>query len=145
MVRKLFVTMLVATVAALAATTSATAARQTGLVNVNVEDNTVQVPIAIAANVCDVTVAALVSELTDTGTATCTALAASGATVTPSAPGPETRQNGLINVNLENNTVQVPIAAAVNICDVDVLVLVTAILLDDATSCTANAGAAGIA
>jgi hypothetical protein len=143
-VRKLFATMLIAVVAALAATAPAGAARQSGLVNINVEDNVVQVPVAIAANVCDVTVAVLVSELADTGTTTCDALATSGATVTPSERGPEARQNGLINVNLQNNTVQIPIAAAANICDVDVLVLVTAILLDDATSCTARAGAAGI-
>jgi hypothetical protein len=143
--RKLLVSVLAAGVAALAATSSADAARQSGLVNVNVEDNVVQLPVAIAANVCDVTVAALVSDLRDEGTATCTALAASGATVTPSAPGPGSRQDGLINVNLENNTVQIPIAAAANICDVTVAVLATAILLDDATSCTARAGAAGIA
>jgi hypothetical protein len=143
-VRKLFATMLIAVVAALAATAPAGAARQSGLVNINVEDNVVQVPVAIAANVCDVTVAVLVSELSDTGTTTCDALATSGATVTPSAPGPETRQNGLINVNLENNTVQIPIAAAANVCDVDVRVLVTALLLDDATRGTARAGAAGI-
>ena len=40
---------------------------------------------------------------------------------------------------------QIPVAAAANICDVDVLVLATAILLDDATECTARAGAVGIA
>jgi hypothetical protein len=143
-VRKLFAIMLITVVAALAATSIAGAARQSGLVNVNVEDNVVQVPVAIAANVCDVTVAVLVSDLRDDGTATCDALATSGATVTPSAPGPETRQNGLINVNLENNTVQIPIAAAANVCDVDVVLLATEILLNDATSCTAGAGAAGI-
>jgi hypothetical protein len=123
----------------------ATAARQNGLVNINVEDNVVQVPVAIAANICDVTVGVLVADLADDSTATCDALAASSATVTPAGDGGSTRQDGLINVNLENNTVQIPIAAAANVCDVDVFVLASAILLDDATSCDARAGAAGIA
>ena len=65
--------------------------------------------------------------------------------MTPAADGGATRQDGLINVNLENNTIQIPIAAAANICDVTVAVLATAILLDDATSCDARAGAEGIA
>ena len=39
--------------------------RQEGLVNVNVTDVVVQAPISIAANVCDVTVAVLVSRLED--------------------------------------------------------------------------------
>src|SRR5215207_5036677 len=101
----------VAVAAAVAATTPASAARQSGLVNVNVDDNVIQVPVAVAANVCDVTVAVLVSDLRDTGESTCTALAASRATVTPARNGGATRQDGLINVNLENNTVQIPIAA----------------------------------
>ena len=141
-----FITLVVVlTTAVLAASAPASAARQSGLVNINVEDNVVQVPVAVAANVCDVTVAVLVSDLRDTGESTCTALAASDATVTRARDGGATRQDGLINVNLENNTVQIPIAAAANICDVTVAVLATAILLDDATSCTARAGAAGIA
>lgn len=130
---------------ALALATGATAqTSQSGLVNVNVEDNVVQVPIAIAANICDVTVAVLATDLSD-GTADCDALAANGATVTPREPGGATRQDGLINVNLADNTVQIPIAAAANVCDVDVLVLATEILLNDATECTAGAGAVGIA
>lgn len=122
----------------------AAAAQQEGLVNINVEDNVIQVPVAVAANVCDVTVAVLVSDLRD-GSATCRTAALSMAEVTPAGDGGATRQDGLINVNLENNTVQIPIAVAANICDVDVVVLATEILLSDATSCTARAGAAGIA
>ena len=117
---------------------------QSGLVNVNVADNVVQVPISVAANICGVTVAVLANALED-GEATCDALALSGATVPPRQPGGNTRQDGLINVNLSNNTVQIPIAAAANVCDVDVVVLATAILLDDATQCDARAGALGIA
>jgi hypothetical protein len=143
--RKTLALTLLACVVALATATGASAqTQQTGLVNINVEDNVVQVPVAIAANICDVTVAVLVSDLTD-GSATSDALATSDATVTPRPSGGPTRQDGLINVNLENNTVQIPIAAAANVCDVSVLVLATEILLSDATECTAGAGAGGIA
>jgi hypothetical protein len=117
---------------------------QEGLVNVNVEDNTILVPIAIAANVCDVTVAVLVTELQD-GSATCDALAASDATVTePTNNGGATRQSGLVNVNVEDLVLQLPIAAAANVCDVDVVVLASEILLNDATQCTADAGSEGV-
>lgn len=144
--RKSLVTLLVTMFAALAVTVApASAAQQRGLVNINLEDNVVQVPVAIAANVCNVDVAVLVGLLADTGSAVCNAEAFSGATVTPREQGGNTRQNGLINVNLENNTVQIPIAAAANICDVTVAVLVGAILQDGATMCDARAGAEGIA
>ena len=143
--RKITTALALACAMALATATGAMAqTSQSGLVNINVADNVVQVPIAIAANICDVTVAVLATDLDD-GSATCNALAASGATVTPRESGGPTQQDGLINVNLSNNTVQIPIAAAANVCDVDVLVLATAILLDDATECTARAGALGIA
>lgn len=145
--RKTFVSLVAAVCMAVAATVApATAANQNGLVNINVEDNIVQVPVAVAANVCDINVAVLTGLLADTGSTTCTALAESGAMVTarPNNSG-ATRQNGLINVNLENNTIQIPIAAAANICDVNVGILVGAILEDDATECDANAGAEGIA
>ena len=104
-----------------------------------------QVPVAIAANVCNVDVAVLVGLIRDNGSAVCDADAFSGAIVTGrDNGGGNTRQNGLINVNLENNTVQIPIAAAANICDVDVAILVGAILENDATQCDAGAGAGGI-
>ena len=145
--RKSVVTLFAAICMAVAATVApATAANQNGLVNINLEDNIVQVPVAVAANVCDVDVAVLVGLLADFGSTTCDSEAVSGATVTgrPNNGG-GTRQNGLINVNLENNTIQIPIAAAANICDVTVAVLVGAILEDDATQCDADAGAEGIA
>jgi hypothetical protein len=145
--RKGFMTLVAALCLAAAMTVApATAANQNGLVNINLEDNIVQVPVAVAANVCDVDVAVLVGLLADTGSTACNSEAFSGATVMdrPNGGG-STRQNGLVNVNLENNTVQIPIAAAANICDVDVAVLVGAILENDATQCDAGAGAAGIA
>jgi hypothetical protein len=145
--RKAFLVLLTAALMALSFTvTPASAARQSGLVNINLEDNVVQVPVALAANICDIEVAVLVNRLRDTGTSTCDATALSEATVTPRDGGNgSTRQDGLINVNIEDNFVQIPIAAAANVCDVTVAVLVGAILQDDATSCTADAGAGGIA
>jgi hypothetical protein len=125
--------------------TPVSAQQQTGLVNINVSDNVIQVPIGIAANICDVKVIALSAGIADTGETECTAISTSEAeaTVTPGNGGAAS-QTGLINVNLENNTIQVPIAAAANICDVDVVILATAILFDDATACEARAGAGGI-
>jgi hypothetical protein len=144
--RKGLVALLLAVCVALATTASpAAAANQRGLVNINLENNVVQVPIAIAANVCNVDVNVLVGLIRDTGSAVCNATAFSRATVTPRERGGSTRQNGLINVNIEDNTIQVPIAAAANICDVDIAILVGAILEDDATQCDARAGAEGIA
>lgn len=56
-----------------------------GLVNVTIVDAvdisrvTVQLPVAVAANVCDVDVAILLAAIQDTGTADCTATAGSRA------------------------------------------------------------------
>lgn len=56
-----------------------------GLVNVTIVDAvdisrvTVQLPVAAAANVCDVNVAILLAAIQDTGTANCTATAGSRA------------------------------------------------------------------
>lgn len=115
------------------------AAQQRGLVNLEISGNTVQVPIAIAANVCDVNVAVLVADLRDDA-ANCTADGEAVA-IAPADGGGGTGggdQSGLVNVIISGNTVQVPVAAAVNICDVNVAVLVDR--LDDAAAvCTADA------
>ena len=56
-----------------------------GLVNVtiidavDVEDVTVQVPVAAAANICDVNAAVLIAQIEDTGSAECEATATSRA------------------------------------------------------------------
>ena len=47
--------------------------------DVNVEDVTVQLPVAVAANVCDVNAAVLLAAIEDTGTAECDATATSRA------------------------------------------------------------------
>jgi hypothetical protein len=109
---------------------------QEGLVNVNLTDVTVQVPVALAANVCDVNVAVLVNELTD-GSAPCTASADPDATVETQDGGPVT-QRGLVNVNITDLIVNVPIGIAANICDVNVGVLVGE-LIDSSAPCHATA------
>ena len=58
---------------------------QNGLVNVNADDVEVQVPIGIAANICDVNVAVLVDQFLD-DSAGCLAEADPGAIVVESLP-----------------------------------------------------------
>jgi hypothetical protein len=111
---------------------------QEGLVNVAVEDVVVQVPVAVAANICDVNVAVL-AEVADDAAA-CEATADSTATRGPNSNGPPTKQSGLVNVLLDDVLVQVPIALAANVCDVNVAV--RADLDDDAEACVATADAA---
>jgi hypothetical protein len=142
--RKSFLTLMAAVlVAVVVAAAPASAARQNGLVNINLEDNIVQVPIGIAANVCDVN-AAVLAALVDNDETDCksTSTALAGATITDKDnTGGRTVQNGLVNVNVEGNQVQVPIAAAVNICDVNIAILLGFILDNGETTCTADAGA----
>jgi len=125
-----------------AGTVEAAPVTQEGLVNVNLTDVTVQAPIALAANVCDVNVAVLVSELID-GSAPCDASADPTAQVTSDDGGPVT-QSGLVNVNITDLVVQVPIGIAANICDVNVGVLVQT-LRDSAATCDATGTPAAIA
>jgi hypothetical protein len=109
---------------------------QEGLVNVNVGDVTVQLPVAVAANVCDVNVNVLARQLRGGG-ATCDAAAESDAEDGGSDSGPVT-QNGLVNVNLGDVTAQVPIGIAANVCDVNANVLAEQVRLGGAT-CDASA------
>lgn len=109
---------------------------QEGLVNVNLTDVTVQVPVAVAANVCDVNVAVLVNDLLD-DSAPCTASADPTSVIETEDGGP-VRQRGLANVNITDLVVQVPIGIAANICDVNVGVLVGE-LRDAAADCDATA------
>jgi hypothetical protein len=131
---------LVATVAMAGVFASSAGAQTTqeGLVNVAIEDVIVQVPIAVAANVCDVNVAVL-AEVADDAAA-CEATADSTATAGPTDNDQARRQEGLINVLVADVLIQVPVAVAANICDVNVAVLAT--IDDEAEACTATADAA---
>jgi hypothetical protein len=114
---------------------------QEGLVNLNLTGVTVQLPIALAADLCDVTVDVLVNELDD-GSAPCEASSNSNAVVATQDGGP-VAQDGLVNVNVTDVVVQAPIAIAANVCDVTVAVLVSR-LADGASPCDAAAAAEAI-
>jgi hypothetical protein len=132
-----------------ASTTAASEARpstappvvQEGLVNLNLTGVTAQLPIALAANLCDVDVAALTSELED-GSAPCNASSNSDAAVTTEDGGP-VAQDGLVNVNVSDVVVQAPISVVANVCDVTVAVLVSR-LVDGASPCDATGTADAI-
>jgi len=101
---------------------------QEGLVNVSVDDNTVQVPVSVAANVCDIAVDVLSADFVGTEETACSVDQETAAA--NDFPGYEDqpgngggKQNGLVNVSVEGNTVQVPIGVAANVCDLDVNVL----------------------
>ncbi len=95
------------------------------LVNVQVGDVLVQVPVAVAANLCDVNVNILAQQ-NKAGSPTCTADADSSADA-----GRDVGQGGssnkagdsLVNVQLGDITAQLPIGIAANICDVNANVL----------------------
>ena len=111
---------------------------QEGLVNVAITGVGVQIPIALAANICDVNVAVLVGDLVD-DSAECEADATSDADADIFTLGSgSTTQRGLVNVLVEDVVVQVPIGIAANVCDVNVAVLVST-FLDQASDCNADA------
>jgi len=128
----------VAVVALVAAPAASAQTQQRGLVNVAVEDVIVQVPVSVAANVCDVNVAVLAQVQDDA--AACEATADSTATAGPSGNNGPTNQQGLVNVLLDDVLIQVPVSVAANICDVNVAVL--ADLNDAAQACEATADSA---
>jgi hypothetical protein len=113
------------------------------LVNVQIGDITVLLPIGVAANICDVN-ANVLAEQVRTGDATCTATAESIATPGPGNGngGGNTAGNSLVNVQIGDITIKLPIAIAANVCDVNVNVLATQLRTGEAT-CEAAADASG--
>lgn len=100
---------------------SAQTTQQSGLVNVALTGNTVQVPVAVAANICGVQ-ANVIATNNFAGNTVCTS--ASRATATAGGGGGgTTTQQGLVNVALTGNTIQVPIGIAADICGVQANVL----------------------
>jgi hypothetical protein len=112
---------------------SASAQPQTGLVNVDISGNTVQVPISIAANLCDTTVAVRVADLREDGRTRCDADATADAVSTGDGGGGGGPQTGLVNVRISDNTVQIPIAAAANVCDTTIAILAVDVAAGGAT------------
>ncbi len=100
--------------------------RQQGLVNVNVTDVNVQIPIGVAANVCGVAVNVLAGAA-DLSQVDCEAEGVALAENDGNGNGSGPRQRGLVNVNLTDVNVQVPVSVAANICGVTVNVLAQAV------------------
>ena len=121
-----------------AAAPASAAVDQDGLVNVNVQNVTAQVPVGVAANVCDIAANVLAQQLA-LGETECDATATTIASNGPGNGG-NTRQQGLVNVNAEDIVVQVPVAIAANVCDVSVGVLSRALQLGE-SECDATADA----
>jgi hypothetical protein len=125
----------------LALSAPAFAQTQEGLVNVNVSGVTIQAPIAVAANVCDVNVNALAQQLRGGGAA-CDASADSDAVYT-GEEGPAPDQKGLVNVNVSDVVVQLPIGIAANVCDANVNALARQMRLGGAVCDAAAESSAG--
>ena len=109
---------------------------QDGLVNLALTDTTIQVPIALAANICGVAVNVLAATNV-TGPVACDAGADATAQRAGGSGANNTRQSGLVNIAVTDTTVQIPVAIAANVCGVAVNVLSgpTAIL---PVTCTAD-------
>jgi hypothetical protein len=131
-----------AAVLALGAGEAAAAPQQEGLVNVNVSDVIVQAPIGVAANICGTT-ANVLSQAVDVGNVRCTADAGSGDTIAWNRGSGGGRQEGLVNVNVSDLILQVPISVAANLCDTTVNVLSGAADVGG-TRCTSTAGAGDV-
>jgi hypothetical protein len=108
---------------------------QDGLVNVAADDVNVQIPIALAANICGVGVAVLATA-EDLGDVECTTEGVALAENEGGNGGP-VNQQGLVNVALTDVNVQVPVVVAANVCGVAVGVLAQAENLGD-VECTAE-------
>lgn len=104
------------------------------LVNVQVGDVTVQVPVAVAANICDVNVNVLAQQ-GKAGSPTCTADADSSADAGRDVGqgSSNTAGDSLVNVQLGDITAQLPIGVAANVCDVNANVLAEQARLGEAT------------
>ena len=124
---------------ALVAPVSAANRAGDSLVNVQISDVTVALPISIAANVCDVNINVL-AQMADVGDATCTADAESIATpgTGDGTGGGNQAGDSLVNVQVDDLFILVPVAVAANICDVNVNVLAAQLRLGEA-ACEATA------
>lgn len=113
------------------ATAAPNDAAQDGLVNLALQDTTVQVPIAVAADICGVAVNLLASA-TAVMPVDCTAEGVATAE-RPEGGANNARQEGLVNVAIQDTTVQVPVAVAANICGVAVNAIAQQTLVGDVT------------
>ena len=108
--------------AGVAATPGQAATQQDGLVNVSLTNTNVQVPIGVAADVCNVAANVLATS-TFGGNGTCSAASRATADNGGGGGGGNTHQSGLVNVSLTDTNIQVPVGVAANVCDVAVNVI----------------------
>lgn len=120
--RLLMVTVIAMVASAVVVAPASAQTQQQGLVNVNLENIDIGVPISVAANICDLDVNVL-ADIREQGGTACTADAESGAVFGPDRGKGSPRQRGLVNVNVSDVVVKVPVSVAANICDVAVNVL----------------------
>jgi len=107
-------------------------AQQEGLVNISIDDNTFQVPIGVAAQVCNVNVGVIQEATANGGTFECeqgdvnnpllenTQNSNAGGNGQGGGGG---GQEGLVNISIDGNTFQVPIGVAAQVCNVNVGVI----------------------
>lgn len=112
---------------------------QDGLVNLALQDTTIQVPIGIAANICGVGANVIASQ-TVVGPVDCTAEGVATAERSDNGGPNNARQRGLVNVAIQDTTVQVPVAVAANVCGISVN-LIAAQTIVGPTTCEALAEA----
>lgn len=147
---------------AAAAPVSAQTNNQSGLVNVNVSNILLQipvsvaVPVSVAANVCDTNVNVLSTQLQN-GPVTCTATsnsraldtAVANSMATGSSGNGSNNQQGLVNVDLSNIKAQIPVSIALpigvaaNVCGTNANILAQQAQTGNA-SCTAQSTADAI-
>lgn len=129
---------------------------QNGLVNVNLQNLalavpvSVAVPVGVAANVCGVSVLSAATAGHCTATTNAPALSdAVAAAMTGTGGGPGNSQTGLVNVNVQNLALAVPVSVAVpvgvaaNVCGVSVASVATAGQCSAQTTSTALSQALG--
>lgn len=97
------------------------ATQQDGLVNVSLTDTTVQVPVGVAANICNVNANVIATGAFD-GNDRCDSASRSSAR-DRGGNGGSTRQEGLVNVAVTDTTIQVPVGIAANVCNVNANVI----------------------
>ena len=107
------------------------------LVNVQISDVTVLVPVSVAANLCDINVNVLADQV-HAGDTDCEATAESIASPGPGGGGGNRAGDSLVNVQISDVDVFVPIGIAANLCDVNANVLAQQLRTGEAT-CTATA------
>ncbi len=115
--------------------TVAFAQGQDGLVNLSVDGNTVQVPVGIAANACDIDANVLAQDFAGADETACEIDQETAAANNVPGYGAGGAQEGLVNVSVDGNTVQVPVGIAANACDIDANVLAQDFAGADETAC----------